>query len=90
MMAPRLSGERALRALEQDMPWLANREIPRVDPSVFMVGQALDGSIVAVVLDEANGAMRELLITDGSITFPPSNPGRLLRGAVRSLLAPWN
>lgn len=79
------SGERALRVLKQDMPWLANRELPRMDTSAFMVAMNDDEAVV-LVTDEANGEQRDFVVHP-SIA---NQPGRVRLGAIMALSAPWN
>jgi hypothetical protein len=80
------TGERALRVLQDDMPWLADRGVPRIDRDLLMVGIKPNGVSVAAVYDDANGNIREVPI-DPSIVGQPT---RVLFGCDRALTAPWN
>jgi hypothetical protein len=84
MMLPE-AGERALRVLEHDMPWLADRAVPTA-PDAFMVGLKPSGEYVAIVHDEANDTVRELRIDKSAI----DQPARIAFGVERALTAPWN
>lgn len=85
MMVPRLSGERALRVLEDSVPWANVTVLPRVS-STFAFGVRASGRLDIVAHDEANDRHHAFEIAD----LEAAPPERAALSAELCVHAPFN